>query len=78
MSTIRFEDLGKPIQALLKGLKGGYTEEDMNLMEYVSVKDMAKVRPPALVQKKIYDDEKCSHTHTHTHTHTHEHRSTTT
>ncbi|KAH9601501.1 FYVE zinc finger [Trypanosoma melophagium] len=41
--TIRFEDLGEPVQRLLKSLKGGYTEEDMALLEYVSVKDMAKI-----------------------------------
>jgi len=38
--TIRFEDLGEPVQRLLKGLKGGVTEEDMALLEYVAVKDM--------------------------------------
>ncbi|ORC92033.1 uncharacterized protein TM35_000042470 [Trypanosoma theileri] len=41
--TIRFEDLGEPVQRLLKSLRGGYTEEDMALLEYVSVKDMAKI-----------------------------------
>ncbi|KEG13660.1 zinc finger protein, predicted [Trypanosoma grayi] len=41
--TIRFEDLGEPVQRLLRSLKGGVTEEDMALLEYVSVKDMAKI-----------------------------------
>ena len=42
--TIRFEDLGEPIQKLLMQLGGdGYTEEDMKLMEFVSVKDMTKI-----------------------------------
>lgn len=41
--TIRFEDLGEPVQKLLRSLKGGLTEEDMALLEYVSVKDMAKI-----------------------------------
>lgn len=41
--TIRFEDLGEPVQRLLKGLKGGVSEDDMALLEYVSVKDMAKI-----------------------------------
>ncbi|RNF19523.1 zinc finger protein, predicted [Trypanosoma cruzi] len=41
--TIRFEDLGEPVQRLLRSLKGGYTEEDMALLEYVSVKDMARI-----------------------------------
>eukprot|EP01059_Diplonema_ambulator_P010844 TRINITY_DN20871_c0_g1_i4.p1 TRINITY_DN20871_c0_g1~~TRINITY_DN20871_c0_g1_i4.p1 ORF type:complete len:340 (+),score=171.38 TRINITY_DN20871_c0_g1_i4:48-1067(+) len=43
MSTIRFEDLGRPIQQLLKSLKDGYNDADMALMEFVSVKDMAKI-----------------------------------
>eukprot|EP00659_Diplonema_papillatum_P014298 gene14298-21928_t len=43
MATIRFEDLGKPIQKLLLGLKSGYTDEDMNLMAYIHVRDMVKV-----------------------------------
>ena len=41
--TIRFEDLGEPVQKLLKNLKGGYNDEDMVLLEYVGVKDMAKI-----------------------------------
>jgi DNA repair exonuclease SbcCD ATPase subunit len=41
--TIRFEDLGEPVQRLLKSIKGGVTDEDMALLEYVSVKDMAKI-----------------------------------
>jgi len=40
--TIRFEDLGEPVQKLLKRVKG-VTEEDMALFEFVSVKDMAKI-----------------------------------
>eukprot|EP01064_Diplonema_japonicum_P020329 TRINITY_DN2957_c2_g1_i1.p1 TRINITY_DN2957_c2_g1~~TRINITY_DN2957_c2_g1_i1.p1 ORF type:complete len:414 (+),score=141.26 TRINITY_DN2957_c2_g1_i1:60-1301(+) len=43
MSTIRFEDLGRPIQQLLTSLKDGYSEAHMALMKYVSVKDMAKI-----------------------------------
>ncbi|KAG5466478.1 hypothetical protein LSCM4_01629 [Leishmania orientalis] len=41
--TIRFEDLGEPVQRLLRSLKGDVSEEDMALLEYVSVKDMAKI-----------------------------------
>lgn len=41
--TIRFEDLGEPVQRLLKSIKGGVSDEDMALLEYVSVKDMAKI-----------------------------------
>ena len=41
--TIRFEDLGEPVQKLLKKVKGGVSDEDMALFEYVSVKDMAKI-----------------------------------
>lgn len=41
--TIRFEDLGEPVQRLLKSLKGGVTEEDMALLEYVGVKDMKTI-----------------------------------
>lgn len=41
--TIRFEDLGEPVQKLLKSMKGGYTDDDVALLEYVSVKDMAKI-----------------------------------
>lgn len=41
--TIRFEDLGEPVQRLLKSLKGNVSEADMALLEYVSVKDMAKI-----------------------------------
>jgi hypothetical protein len=41
--TIRFEDLGEPVQKLLKKIKGGVTEEEMALFEFVSVKDMAKI-----------------------------------
>ena len=40
--TIRFEDLGGPVQDLLKRVKG-VTDEDMQLFEFVSVKDMAKI-----------------------------------
>jgi hypothetical protein len=41
--TIRFEDLGAPIQRLFKQVKG-ISEEDMALVqEFVSVKDMAKI-----------------------------------
>lgn len=41
--TIRFEDLGEPVQKLIRSLKGDVSEEDMALLEYVSVKDMAKI-----------------------------------
>ncbi|KAG5492846.1 hypothetical protein JKF63_01426 [Porcisia hertigi] len=41
--TIRFEDLGEPVQRLLRSLKGDVSDEDMALLEYVSVKDMAKI-----------------------------------
>lgn len=41
--TIRFEDLGEPVQRLLRSLKGDVSEEDMALLEFVSVKDMAKI-----------------------------------
>ncbi|KPI86492.1 hypothetical protein ABL78_4432 [Leptomonas seymouri] len=41
--TIRFEDLGEPVQRLLLSLKGDVSAEDMALLEYVSVKDMAKI-----------------------------------
>lgn len=41
--SIRFEDLGEPVQRLLKSIKGGLQEEDMALLEYVSVKDMARI-----------------------------------
>lgn len=41
--SIRFEDLGEPIQRLLKELKGDMDDEDMALLEFVSVKDMAKI-----------------------------------
>jgi chemotaxis protein histidine kinase CheA len=41
--TIRFEDLGEPVQRLLKSIKGGVSDEDMALLEFVSVKDMAKI-----------------------------------
>eukprot|EP01062_Namystynia_karyoxenos_P063693 TRINITY_DN5647_c5_g1_i1.p1 TRINITY_DN5647_c5_g1~~TRINITY_DN5647_c5_g1_i1.p1 ORF type:complete len:462 (+),score=257.79 TRINITY_DN5647_c5_g1_i1:88-1386(+) len=50
--TIRFEDLGAPIQKLLKSLKGGVSDEDMELMEYVSVKDMAKIYNDLATDKK--------------------------
>eukprot|EP01065_Artemidia_motanka_P032433 TRINITY_DN39445_c0_g1_i1.p1 TRINITY_DN39445_c0_g1~~TRINITY_DN39445_c0_g1_i1.p1 ORF type:complete len:430 (+),score=250.80 TRINITY_DN39445_c0_g1_i1:64-1353(+) len=50
--TIRFEDLGAPIQKLLKSLKGGVSDEDMELMEYVSVKDMAKIYNDLASDKK--------------------------
>lgn len=52
MSTIRFEDLGAPIQRLLKSLKGGVTDEDMDLMAFVSVKDMAKIYNDMATDKK--------------------------
>eukprot|EP00760_Papus_ankaliazontas_P018035 PhM_4_TR17417/c1_g1_i4/m.29416 len=42
-SKIRFEDLGAPVQKLLRSLKGGLSDEEMSLLEYVSVKDMAKI-----------------------------------
>eukprot|EP00659_Diplonema_papillatum_P014299 gene14299-21929_t len=52
MTTIRLEDLGEPIQKLLRA-KGGHTEDDLWLMEYVHVTDMARIftelsknRPP--------------------------------
>lgn len=42
--TIRFEDLGEPVQRLLRSVKGdNVSDEDMALLEYVSVKDMAKI-----------------------------------
>ncbi|CAJ1037037.1 putative FYVE zinc finger containing protein [Leishmania shawi] len=41
--TIRFEDLGEPVQRLLRSLKGDVSDEDMALLEYVSVRDMAKI-----------------------------------
>lgn len=41
--TIRFEDLGEPVQRLLRSIKGDVSDEDMALLEYVSVKDMAKI-----------------------------------
>lgn len=41
--TIRFEDLGEPVQRLLRSIKGDVSAEDMALLEYVSVKDMAKI-----------------------------------
>ncbi|KAK7200858.1 putative zinc finger protein [Novymonas esmeraldas] len=41
--TIRFEDLGEPVQRLLRSLKGDVSEEDMELLEFVSVRDMAKI-----------------------------------
>ncbi|KAG8346478.1 FYVE zinc finger [Trypanosoma vivax] len=41
--TIRFEDLGEPVQRLLKSLKSGISEDDMALLEHVSVLDMAKI-----------------------------------
>lgn len=41
--TIRFEDLGEPVQRLLRSLKGDVSDEDMALLEFVSVKDMAKI-----------------------------------
>lgn len=41
--TIRFEDLGEPVQRLLRSINGGVSDEDMALLEYVSVKDMAKI-----------------------------------
>lgn len=42
--TIRFEDLGAPIQRLFKSMAGKISEDDMALVqEYVSVKDMAKI-----------------------------------
>lgn len=50
--TIRFEDLGAPIQKLLKSLKGGVSDEDMELMEFVSVKDMAKIYNDLASDKK--------------------------
>lgn len=51
-TTIRFEDLGAPVQKLLRSLKGGVapdgsvkaiSDADMSLLEYISVKDMAKI-----------------------------------
>eukprot|EP00756_Hemistasia_phaeocysticola_P013543 Hpha_TRINITY_DN15287_c1_g12::TRINITY_DN15287_c1_g12_i1::g.67990::m.67990 len=57
--TIRFEDLGAPIQKLLRSLKGGVSDEDMALMEYVSVKDMAKIYNDLATDKKaeqIWDE----------------------
>jgi rubrerythrin len=41
--SIRFEDLGEPVQRLLRSIKGDVSDEDMALLEYVSVKDMAKI-----------------------------------
>lgn len=41
--SIRFEDLGEPVQKLLRALRNGVTEEDMSLFEFVAVKDMAKI-----------------------------------
>ncbi|KPA86518.1 hypothetical protein ABB37_00664 [Leptomonas pyrrhocoris] len=41
--TIRFEDLGEPVQRLLRSIKGDVSDEDMALLEYVAVKDMAKI-----------------------------------
>ena len=41
-TSIRLEDLGEPVQRLLKSLKE-YDEEDMVLLSWVSVKDMAKI-----------------------------------
>uniref|UniRef100_A0A7S1R5E3 FYVE-type domain-containing protein n=1 Tax=Neobodo designis TaxID=312471 RepID=A0A7S1R5E3_NEODS len=46
--TIRFEDLGEPVQKLLKALhkgKGekGVSDEDMSLLEYIAVRDMVKI-----------------------------------
>jgi hypothetical protein len=42
--TIRFEDLGAPIQRLFRDMKGKITEDDMALVqEFVSVKDMAMI-----------------------------------
>ena len=40
--TIRIEDLGPPVQELLKKIKN-ITDDEMQLFEYVSVKDMAKI-----------------------------------
>jgi hypothetical protein len=47
-TSIRFEDLGDPVQRLLRSLHGGkggdaVSDEDLTLLEYVSVKDMAKI-----------------------------------
>ncbi len=41
--TIRFEDLGEPVQKLLRSLRGSVSDEDLSLFEYVAVKDMAKI-----------------------------------
>lgn len=41
--SIRFEDLGAPVQKLLKSLNNGYNNDDMALLEWISVKDMAKI-----------------------------------
>lgn len=46
--SIRFEDLGEPVQKLFRTMNGGkgeegLTEEDRALLEFVSVKDMAKI-----------------------------------
>ncbi|CAD2216594.1 FYVE zinc finger containing protein, putative [Angomonas deanei] len=42
-STIRFEDLGEPVQKLLRHLKNDIEEDDLELLTFVSVKDMAKI-----------------------------------
>ena len=45
--TIRFEDLGEPVQKLLRALHkrqgSDMTNEDMSLLEYIAVKDMVKI-----------------------------------
>lgn len=42
--TIRFEDLGEPIQRLLRSVKEeDLSEDDYELLEYVSVRDMAHI-----------------------------------
>lgn len=50
--TIRFEDLGAPIQKLLRALGGEQSDEDMELMQYVAVKDMAKIYNDMATDKK--------------------------
>lgn len=46
--TIRFEDLGEPVQKLLRSLHGGkgaesVSADDMSLLEFIAVKDMVKI-----------------------------------
>ena len=42
-TTIRYEDLGEPVKKLLRALKKDVSGEDMALLEWISVKDMAKI-----------------------------------